>query len=127
MMTQASAEHQSLSLHFLALRVDMPSEGCPVLTDWLRVAGDLWHGFENWREAFETVAADDQVLGKEQRPSMLQVKKGIGRASIIMFGVLYTFQVLKDTMSAEETADFQRWGLRNMYLCIPHYLIVSIL
>ena len=126
-MTQASAEHQSLSLHFLALCVAMPSEGCPVLTDWLRVAGDLWHGFENWRDAFETVAIDDQVLGKQQRPGMLQVKKGIGRASIILFGVYYSFHVLKESMSPEETADFQRWGLRNMYLCISQDLTVSIL
>ncbi len=117
-MTQASAENQSLTMHFLALHVTMPSEGCPVLTDWLRVAGDVWHGFENWRDAFETVAVDDDVLGKEQRPGMLQVKKGISRASIIMFGVLYSFQVLKDKMSAEEAADFKRWELWNQCLCI---------
>lgn len=79
------------------------------MTDWLRNAGDFWAvGFEAWREPIEVRPVDDAVLGAAMRPRCLVPTKGISRASIILFGVCYTYSNLRNSMESEETQDFVR-------------------
>ncbi|CAK9059815.1 unnamed protein product [Durusdinium trenchii] len=106
----ASAENQILQANVLVLQFQKASEGLPVLTDWLRNAGDFWAvGFEAWREPIEVRPVDDAVLGAAMRPRCLVPTKGISRASIILFGVCYTYSNLRNSMESEETQDFVRF------------------
>ena len=92
----------------MTLQLQMPSEGLPLLTDWLRVAQDLWHGYESWREPIEVRTTE---LRAQQRPLILVPVKGVGRASMICFAVAYTFMRLKDTLSDDQLFDFKRRDL----------------
>lgn len=105
------ASCQTLSLSFLAITLEAPIEGLPVLTDWIRTCSDVWlNGFESWREPIEVRLGPDGKLGEELKPAMLIPTKGRGRASMILFGVLYTYVKLCDTLSDAEQNDFLRRG-----------------
>ena len=108
---KATAEKQTISGHFSLLMLDKPSEGLPVLTDWLRTAGDVWTvGYEAWRSPIEVCPMTDDVLGQAMEPCTLVPVKGVGRASIILFAVCYSYMNLRD-MGPEELEDFSRTGI----------------
>ena len=108
---KATAEKQTISGHFSLLMLDKPSEGLPVLTDWLRTAGDVWTvGYEAWRSPIEVCPLTDDVLGQAVKPCTLVPVKGVGRASIILFAVCYSYMNLRD-MGPEELEDFSRTGI----------------
>ena len=92
----------------LCLKYKRPSEGLPPLQAWVRVARDVFHsGYENWREPFE-VKLSKELVDAKLSYSSLQVTKGVGRTSILFFGVLWTFLRLKDKLSMEQQSDFKR-------------------
>lgn len=92
----------------LALYLQHPADGLPLLQDWLTTAGDIYHtGFEGWRETIE-VRCNSTCLGRPIEYGSLRPTKGVGRASVIMFAILYTFHELKNKLSKEETDDFAR-------------------
>ncbi|CAK9000312.1 Midasin (Dynein-related AAA-ATPase MDN1) (MIDAS-containing protein) [Durusdinium trenchii] len=98
------------SVPFLAMTLLKPSDGFPLLQDWLTIATDIFHqGFEGWRECVEVRCLDGSSLGKPLQYACLTPTKGITRSSIIMFGILFTFYNFKDKMTDEEVNDFSRW------------------
>ena len=103
--TEEAAQNQVMPFHFMTLQLQLPSEGLPLLTDWLRVGQDLWHGYESWREPIEIRAIE---LGVQQRPRILVPVKGVNRASMICFAVVYSFLELKDKMNDDQLIDFRR-------------------
>lgn len=89
----------------------MPLEGLPVLTDWKRTSFDLFRaGYESWREPIEVRAASEDVLKHPLKPGVLIPTKGISRASIILYGIIYTYSNLRHQMGQEEIDDFARLG-----------------
>jgi len=98
---------QALAASCLLLEVDKPSEGWPLLTDWLRTAGDVWClGYEAHRAPIE-VRPLENVLGLEMKPASLVPTKGVGRATVILFGICYTYCKMRD-MEDPELKDFKR-------------------
>ena len=92
----------------LALWLSKPSDGWPLYQDWLVTAHDIFHqGYEGWRETVE-VKCDDSHLGKAVQFGCLHPTQGIGSSSILVFGLLFTFHNLRDSMTEQETADFVR-------------------
>ena len=75
-------------------------------------AHDIWHGgYEGWREPLEMIfrkevphAAHGSILCY----ASLSPTKGVGRAAVLWFGILYSFLVLKDSMSEEQLGDLKR-------------------
>ena len=107
---QAKAESQINSANFLVLELQRPIEGLPLLTDWLRTAGDIWfNGYEGWRSPIEARVVSPEVLGKSMEPGVLLPVKGFGRASMIFFGVVFTYVTFPE-MEGEFLEDFQRHG-----------------
>eukprot|EP00435_Cladocopium_sp_Y103_P056159 s810_g18.t2 len=101
------ADVQGLAASCLLLAVDKPSEGWPLLTDWLRTAGDVWHlGYEAHRAPIEVRPLED-VWGLEMKPASLVPTKGVGRATVILFGICYTYCKMRD-MEDPQLADFTR-------------------
>ncbi|CAL1149068.1 unnamed protein product, partial [Cladocopium goreaui] len=102
------ADMQALAASCLLLEVDKPSEGWPLLTDWLRTAGDVWClGYEAHRAPIE-VRPLENVLGLEMKPASLVPTKGVGRATVILFGICYTYCKMRD-MEDPELKDFKRF------------------
>ena len=88
-----------------ALAYEMPSDGIPLFPTWRNNAMDIyWSGYDSLREPMEC---------KERNLSaahwQLQCTKGLGRLSMILFGVFWTF-LHKDDMSDGVKADFCRWA-----------------
>lgn len=88
-----------------ALAYEMPSDGIPLFPTWRNNAMDMyWSGYDSLREPMEC---------KERNLSaahwQLQCTKGLGRLSMILFGVFWTF-LHKDDMSDGVKADFCRWA-----------------
>ena len=112
-----SPEHQaqeqksgtSLTIPVLALQYQLPVDGLPLLQDWISNASDIYHhGFEAAREAIEV-----RIMGSDTLPTLLDFGslvpvKGLGKISILFFGIVYTYVKLRDTMTDEEQKDFQR-------------------
>lgn len=96
-----------------------PSEGLPVFTDWIRTANDIWYnGYEVCRDNVEARPQSTALLGGPMQLSSLVPTKGITRVSIIMFGLVYTYQNLQKEMTDSVKADFARlgwgaWGLKG--------------
>lgn len=97
-------EHgKTFKISLLMLGLQRPSDGLPLLTSWQNSLHDiLTKGFESWREGLEVRVEPALGFGK------CIPTKGIGRASIIWFAVLWTFTELKDSMDEEEKLDFCR-------------------
>ena len=110
---QAAAESQVISAPLLVLAVHKVTEGWPVLTDWVRTAGDLYRsGYEAWREPIEVRAKDGSVLNSPMAPGCFIPTKGITRVSIILFGLVYSYKELKlEVVNNDEVqGDFARRG-----------------
>lgn len=105
---QEMLDSQTLSIPVVCLWVVKPTDGLPLLQDWLGTAHDIvYSGYEGWREPLEVIAPTCE-LGKPLQQGSLVVTKGVGRASVLLFAIIFTFKELK--MSECETADFARLG-----------------
>ena len=106
---EATGAAQMLQPPVLALWLHKPSDGLPLLQEWLVTATDIVHGgFEGWRETIEVRCLDSSCLGKQMEYGCFTPTKGVGRSSIILFAILYTFHNLKEKLSNEEIEDFAR-------------------
>lgn len=100
----------------LALWYEMPSDGSPHLASWLATAKEIYMaGYESLREPLE-VKLRDGASGMAK----LIVTKGVGRASMILFAIAFTYFEFAAEMSAEQMKDFRRpmgflWGRDNLW------------
>lgn len=102
-----------MQVPLLLLAMETPTDGLPVLTDWMRTASDVWRaGYESWRAPIEVRPRFGDVFGKPMKASSLVPTKGIGRASVLLFAVCRTYAV-NPNLEGEELADFQRTGFSN--------------
>ena len=101
----------------LSFWFNLPSDGLPVLRDWLLTAeGVYFSEYESWREPFETESKTGDLLDLDGKPlsfASLLATKGCGRMSVIMFGLIFTYLRLKDTMEPAQKEDFARPGKRK--------------
>lgn len=104
--TAKEQDGQILEMPFLAFNYKHPSDGLPLLQEWLNTAQDIFSlGYEGMREPMEITVAGDGAPGF----ASANVSKGLGRISILWFGVLFTYFKLRESMSDEMKADFKRW------------------
>ena len=97
-----------MRLPLLAFAFKLPSDGLPVLNDWISHAQSIWtQGYECW-ESLEFKPLSRQDGGKPMAFGCLECVKGIGRISILLFGALYTYIHFKNAMTADEMLDFKR-------------------
>ena len=109
LFTEDASKAVTFAPPILALWCRKPTDGLPILQDWMVTAHDICHvGFEGWRETIEAKCPDNSILGKPIEYGCLVPTKGIGRATVLLFGILYTFHELKDNMNQEEVDDFKR-------------------
>ena len=95
----------------LAFSYALPVDGRPLLHAWLATAKDIYHrGFESWREPIEakSVLSFDKTPGNPFDMGCLLATKGLGRISIILFGLTFTYLKLRASMTGEELVDFRR-------------------
>lgn len=64
------------------------------------------HGFEKFRESVEVKYCGSG--GSALEFASLVPVKGLGKVSILFFGLLWTYVKLRDSLSKEELEDFQR-------------------
>ena len=107
-MIQDDAEGCQVDVPLLAIWYTRPADGLPLLQDWLNTALDVFHaGYEGMREPMEVRMRGDREKGQLDFGTIL-VSKGLGRLSIILFGILFTYLKLKDQMNDEIRLDFIR-------------------
>ena len=95
----------------------MPSDGMPLFPTWKTNAMDMFYtGYERFREPMQCRLRDG---GSEH--GFFQCTKGLGRLSVIYFGVLWTFLHKDDVaLCGESMGDFVRWGWRKVNMsCLP--------
>lgn len=83
------------------------------------MARDIFHGgWENHRGAIEARLTAKGKFGEPLTFGSLTPSKGFGRLSVLMFGLLYTYQNCQD-MTSEEERDFARrksFGIKHITL-----------
>ena len=92
------------SLPILAFLPKLASDGLPMLSDWLATAASIWAvKYEAWREPFEIKAVEGKATpGQPLSFASLEVVKGCGRVSILLFSLFYTYLEFKNTLEQEE-------------------------
>ena len=68
----------------------------------------MYRGFESWREVMEAKTSENIHDGSKLKFGSMYVTKGLGRLSIILFGIVWTYCKLRDAMSDEMQTDFRR-------------------
>lgn len=98
----------------LAFKFKQPVDGLPLFHHWLSTAKGLYiEGYEALRELPE-VTTEVVLMGRYMDYHTVSTVKGVGRLSIILFGITWTY-LNKDTMDSEAKTDFVRhkWGHEN--------------
>ena len=99
-----------VQLPALSLFYTMPSDGLPHMSYWQNNASDIYNiGFEAHREALEVTPR--QNAPKDAMAKYI-VTKGLGRVSIVMLGLAWTFLNIAQNMTEEVEKDFIRQGGR---------------
>lgn len=102
-----------MDIPILAFIYQLPPDGLPLLHSWLQTARDIWfRGYESWRELFETKASAAAEPGAPYTLGSVTCVKGMGRLSIIIYGLVYTYVKMRDGMSPEAQLDFTRPWVR---------------
>lgn len=105
---QQGINHFKVSV--LAFAPKKPVDGLPCLADWMTHAVSIWSlGFEDWREAIEVKPSPSCVSGQPLSYGCLEVAKGSGRMTILLYPMVYTFVNLKNSMSNEEMEEFKKF------------------
>ena len=85
-----------------------PVDGLPLFHHWLSTAKGLYiEGYEGLREIPEVSPIEMDLMGNLLGYHNVSAVKGIGRMSIILFGIAWTY-LNKDTMDDEVKVDFLR-------------------
>ena len=93
-----------LQVPILALWYSIPADGLPHLAYWINTATDVFNsGFEPHREILEVKERDST-----RHMAKLEVTKGVGRASIILFALVWTYLELAPKIEDHELEDFKR-------------------
>ena len=97
------------------LSYQRPSDGLPLLHDWTSNALDIYsNGFENFRESVEIRFTGDSLPDRFGYGDAIPVK-GLGKISILFFGLLFTYMKLRESLTPEETMDFRRpWRVKRV-------------
>ena len=96
---QEQTQKKSFEVPLLAFTVRMPCDGLPMLEDWLTHAASIWAiGYEPWREAVEIKPTSQTVLGNHMGFADVEPTKGVGRISMLLFTVWYSYLKLKDVL-----------------------------
>ena len=83
----------------LAFTAKMPCDGVPMLEDWLTHAASIWAiGFEPWREAVEIKPTTASQLGRAFGFANVEATKGVGRISMLLYTVWYSYLKLKEVL-----------------------------
>ena len=84
-------------------------DGLPLFHSWLTTAkGIMYQGFENWREVLEVKSvAPEMPTGEPLGYFSVVPVKGMGRVSIILWVVYWTY-LHKDELDSESKTDFIR-------------------
>lgn len=102
----------SVNLPILLLKFETPSDGVPHLPNWINTALDVYsHGYEKDRDSIEVRHSDSPAFTR------VVPVRGIGRCSVIWFGILWTYSELKDELTDSETADFARLTIWVVLCC----------
>ena len=104
------AELSPFKVPLLAFTMKVPCDGLPILEDWMVHASSIWAvGYEPWRESVEMKPVDASLLGQPLEFGSLEVTKGTGRVSILLFTVWYSYMKLKALLeSDEERQEFRK-------------------
>ena len=107
-----------MDVPLLCILFQRPPDGLPLYHMWVAVAKDIWHrGYECWREVLEVKGVNFKPGSPMHFHSVIAVK-GLGRVSVIMWGVLWAY-LHKDEMDCEMQTDFIRpW---NFQLVVRFY------
>lgn len=93
----------------LAFTPKLPSDGLPMLGDWLSTAYSIWGlGYERFRETIEFKPVDASRGGQPMDFGVLEVVKGCGRSSILLYSLFYTYLCLQKGLTPEELEDFRK-------------------
>ena len=108
MASQEAQEGRSFELPLLGLCYRRPTEGLPLLQDWVSNARDIFtHGYEGHRESIEVRHSSDMWPEVLEYGSTIPVK-GLGKVSILFFGLVFTYLRLRDSLTEAELQDFKR-------------------
>ena len=111
--SQAPQEGKTFELPLLALCYRRPTEGLPLLQDWVSNARDIFHhGFEAHRESIEVRHSLDMWPEVVEYGSVLPVK-GLGKISMVLFGLVFTYVNLRSFLTEAELGDFIRLALKG--------------
>ena len=93
----------------------MKPDGLPMLTGWMSTAQSIWGiKYEAWREPFEFKAVDGGPQGGQPLDwASLEVVKGFGRMSVLLFSLLYSYINFKNQLSPEETDSLKEFPSCN--------------
>lgn len=104
----SKGDFAGLQLQACGLYHWVPSDGLPVLHDWASTAQSIWAGYEGWREGLEFKPVKAGLKGNQLDFGQVEVTKGFGRLSILLFTVTYNYIHLKNRLSDEESEQFKR-------------------
>lgn len=100
----------SMDIPILAFQPTMPVDGLTMLADWLNTAESIWAmGYESFRESIEFKPLTPDSAKSAMAFASLEVTKGFGRSSILLFSLFYSYVVLKKGLTDEELEDFRKW------------------
>ena len=101
--TEGLGKKQLHGVPLTAVAYEMPADGIPMFQTWKSLAlGIYWQGYDSLREPLECRERDPTASHWQ-----LQCTKGLGRVSVILFGVFWTF-LHKDEVTDPMMADFRR-------------------
>lgn len=120
-----------MDVPLLCFLYEKPVDGYPIYHSWVKTLADItMAGFESWRETLEVRVAGggSPTWGGDLGFGMLEVTKGLGRISILLWCVVHTYVKLKDSMTPEMQADFLRhWVAAHFSLGASTYGFGSLL
>ena len=110
-----------MDVALLTLMYQCPAEGLPTLHSWVSTLKQiLWSGFENWREVMEVKYHQNQMPhGEPMGFAEIIPVKGLGRVSMILWVITYTYKHMDLDSDELLKHDFLRlWGIYGPTLLI---------
>lgn len=106
---QDNTVREPFKIPILAFKASLAPDGLPMLTDWMATSTSIWAlKYEGWREPFEFKASDGPTMGGTALDfGTLEVVKGCGRMTILLFSLVYTYLHLKNQLDDEALRAFE--------------------
>lgn len=108
---QENEVRSPFNIPILAFVPKLAADGLPMLSEWMTTAGSIWATqYEGWREPFEIKALEGiHLAGKSLCFGCLEVVKGCGRLSILLYSLFWTYLKLKNVMINEDMVAFRSY------------------